>query len=328
MIVPRWTRSAGAGIVVALVGYAGYASLYSGPRDRLLKQIEKARGDIAAFEEALKERPAARQELKRLAATTLPGSADEADALLRTALNTLADEAGLTTIRVDTNRPEDVTNPVGTSKLATPMRSQVRKQREFAVIRATVSGVGTIEQAVRCIAALQAQPWIHRRESVSLSPANKERTTFTLRVTVASVLLPADVAPKPVDRLAIVAAAPSVLAQCTELSRKWLFREPPAAAPTAVAKADPPADTGPKPPPPPAFHEWKLTGVVESPRLGVEAWVVNTRTQERLSLGIGSAVENATFLSGGGERAVFEIAGARFEVFNGQTLAQRRPCER
>ncbi|MBL9032222.1 MAG: hypothetical protein JNM80_11020 [Phycisphaerae bacterium] len=326
MNVPAWTKPAGVAAVVLLAAYSGYSSLYASPRDRLRGQIEKARGEIAAYDAALKARPAVRAELKQLAAATLPGTVDEADALLRTALNTIADESGLATIRVDTNRPEDIANPVGSSKLATPMRAQIRKQRDFAVIRSTLTGVGTFDQCLRCVASLQAQPWIHRRESVSLIPADKDRTRFTLRVALASIYLSGDAAPKPTERLAIVPASPAALAEAAALAQKSLFRVPP---PTAVAKADPPQPaSGPKPPPPPPYHEWRLTGVVQSPRLGVEAWVVNTRTQQRLSLGVGSAIESATFVAGAGERAVFEIDGSKYEVFNGQTLAQRRPCER
>ena len=33
-------------------------------------------------------------------------------------------------------------------------------------------------------------------------------------------------------------------------------------------------------------------------------------------------------VTGQGEKAVFEIAGEKFEVFNGQTLEQRRPAAR
>jgi hypothetical protein len=79
----------------------------------------------------------------------------------------------------------------------------------------------------------------------------------------------------------------------------------------------------PEPPRSP-YADWRITGVVES-RLGTEVWLVNDRSKERLALAVGAQVADARLVSGAGERAVFEIAGQRFEVSNGQTLEERRP---
>lgn len=77
----------------------------------------------------------------------------------------------------------------------------------------------------------------------------------------------------------------------------------------------------------PAWADWKLTGLVES-RLGTEVFLVNTKNGQRMNLAVGSAVSEAKFVGGTGERAFFEIGGEKFEVFNGQTLEQRRPTDR
>jgi hypothetical protein len=105
------------------------------------------------------------------------------------------------------------------------------------------------------------------------------------------------------------------------------FKEPVPAAPvdpgpTAVAQnAGTPQP--PPPPPPPPYADWKLTSVVTGSR-GTEAWLVNVKTNERQVLIAGAKLIDAVFKEGTGERAVFEIAGQKFEVFNGQTFASRR----
>ncbi len=53
--------------------------------------------------------------------------------------------------------------------------------------------------------------------------------------------------------------------------------------------------------------------------------MVNTKSGQKVSLPPGAVVADARFVSGKGESAVFEIGGQQYEVFNGQTLEQRRP---
>jgi hypothetical protein len=78
----------------------------------------------------------------------------------------------------------------------------------------------------------------------------------------------------------------------------------------------------PTPPPPPAWGEWKLPGVFAG-RRGLEALLVNTRSNERLVLVPGGAVLGATLIGGEGEQAVFELEGALWTVRAGTTLADR-----
>src|SRR5690606_7913656 len=109
---------------------------------------------------------------------------------------------------------------------------------------------------------------------------------------------------------------------------KNVFKEPP---PVVVAQAAPPPTPQPQPvvqnvqppPPPPPYGDWKLTGIVHG-RVGLEAFLVNVKTGQRLTLDVGAAVADARFVAGTGERAVFEIGGQKFEIRNGQTLEQRR----
>jgi hypothetical protein len=49
------------------------------------------------------------------------------------------------------------------------------------------------------------------------------------------------------------------------------------------------------------------------------------RSGERRTVQRGGTVLDAVLIDAAGERALFEIAGKRFEVFNGQTLSSRKP---
>jgi hypothetical protein len=172
---------------------------------------------------------------------------------------------------------------------------------------------------MRTFATVRTQPWVHRVESFSLKPEGKERDRFTLSVGVATLIMPdllvAGFTPPPVATLSESEALALGL-----IVAKNVFKQPP--PDQAVAQRPP----GPPPGPPSPYLDWKLTGVVEAGSR-VEAWMHNTRSNERLTLGVGATVADAKLLAAGGERAVFEIAGKRFEVFNGQTLEQRRPTD-
>jgi hypothetical protein len=191
-----------------------------------------------------------------------------------------------------------------------------------------VTGVGTLPQVLRTMAMVKAQPWTHRVESFSIRPEGKERERFSMKLNVATIFLPPDLAPKgELKDVPVTALAEGAEKAWSRFVGKNVFREPPAApqapAPPAVAAAPP----APAAPARPAFEDWKLTGVVQS-RLGIEAFLVNVKTNQRLSLPTGATVSEAKFVAGEGERAVFEIGGETFEISNGQTLEQRRPVTR
>ncbi len=319
MTLPRRIILGAAGIaVVAIVAWAANR-LYVAPAARLRTDLEKDRGVIRNFEEALKDRSRPGADLKAVAATTLGATEEAVDASLRERLNAIAAGAGLAEVRVDSHAPDPEASPAGRARVKGEMGRELRRRPDFWAARGTLTGQGTLEQALRTLATLRAQPWVHRVESFSLRPEGKDRTRFTLSVGVASLIMPdllgPSFTPPPVATLSeseALALAPIVA--------KNVFKQPP--PDQAVAQRPP----GPPPGPPSPYLDWKLTGIVEAGSQ-VEAWMHNTRSNERLTLGVGATVADAKLLAAGGERAVFEIAGKRFEVFNGQTLEQRRPTD-
>ena len=70
-----------------------------------------------------------------------------------------------------------------------------------------------------------------------------------------------------------------------------------------------------------------MTGVALG-RTGAQAFVLNTRTNETRTLLEGAVLEDAKLVGVEGERALFEIAGAKFTVAIDSTLAARQPLPR
>ena len=140
---------------------------------------------------------------------------------------------------------------------------------------------------------------------------------FSLKLGVSTILMP-DLAPKAATEARIKVVEPS--AETAAIVQKNVFKEPVAvAAAPAPVQGPGPASSAPLP-----YGDWRLAGVIES-RLGVEAFMVNVKSGQKLSLPPGAVVADARFVSGRGEAAVFEIGGQQYEVLNGQTLEQRRP---
>ena len=324
MELPVWARPAGAAAgILAAVGL-GYYYLYASPRAAIEAKLAAQQSLNASYESELKDRKRLSDRLKALAATTLGPTAETADPRFRSALNEILSKNGLSGVTVNTRPPQEDPNPAGAApKFATALRGELKKQKDFFVISGDVEGKGTLEQALKAAAIIQNQPWVHRVESFSIRPEGKERERFTLKMTVATMLMP-DLAPKDLPEPQINGADEGEAKRWAAILEKNVFRAPSPQPPVAAAPAPPgPAAA----PPPPPYNDWKLTGLIES-RLGLEAFLVNIKSGQKMALPVGSAVADARFVSGGGERAVFEIEGQRYEVSNGQTLEQRRPATR
>jgi hypothetical protein len=318
---PWWRRPILlAPIVIAGLVIAGYATVWQ-PRAAKLREIQGVRGDIAWYEESIQKRSASVARLNQQARGMLGKTPDLADARFRTALNTLADAAGLEAIRVTSREPKAQTNPVGDAKLNGTLDSLLKRQIDFYTIEGELVGVGSLEQVLRTIATIQAQPWAHRLTALALRPeGDKERTRFELRLSVATIFAP-DLVPKDAPEPARGLPDQEAETILAGITKKNVFREraarvvaaPEAASPEAVAARDPYAD-------------WRLTAVVRSGDRQ-EAWLVNRQTGQRLTLGAGGQVENAVLVSAEGEAAVFTLDGKRYEVRMGLGLDSRRVIE-
>lgn len=321
---------AGAGVLAA--GWFGLNSAYIRPKEELQSRIQARRTSIAALENTLRDRPEVRSDAKAIGAGLLAEGIDELNARFRDGLARVAEQEGLVKVTVETRPPKDELNPlVGTKGISTTLKRDLRKFPDFAVVRGTVKGQGSLEEALGVVAALEAQDWVHRVESFSIKPTDKDRTQFEVRVEAATIFAPdlaraaGSAGPEPTLAL----ASEKTVDLVRQVAGKNVFRKPidigEPAAPAVTVRTTPEPGAAPPPAIPFATYEdWKLTGVALG-RAGAEAFFLNVRTGEKVTVQRGGAVLDAVFLEGQGETAVIEIGGKRFEVTNGQTLAARKP---
>jgi hypothetical protein len=228
-------------------------------------------------------------------------------------------------IVIDTFQPREEENPLTRSKGVPPtVKKLLNADPDFIALRASVKGVGTLEQVSRCIAVIQAQPWLHRVDSFAVRPLGKERERFELRLDVASLFMPQWV-PKDLPDPVVAQVGEDGAQYAAAMAARNVFRraQPPD---KPIAEAAAPVDPAVPAPPVvfPPYEDWALSGVM-SGRSGLSVVMVNRKSGESLAVRPGERVLDAVLIGGSGERAVFEIGGQRFELSNGETLASRRP---
>lgn len=308
----------------ALVGWLALSRLYLRPRGELVRSAERSRQWISFYETELKREAGVRAELAAAGQRVLDDSVQGLDARLRSLLDRIASEQGLSGVQVGTTSPVPAVNPMITAKVPDVdrrLRARAEAGRpDFSTVRGDLSGSGSIDQVMRAIAVVSAQAWVHRIESLSIRPTDGQREKFALRMIVSTVHAP-DLAPASKPEPVPVLASDAVLALAAGVAQRNPFRlSVPAATTVALPGSTRPAG-------PATDAEWRLTGVVTG-RMGVEALLVNTRSGEARSVPAGGVLGDFKLIEAAGERAVFEMSGQRFEVENGQTLEQRRPGAR
>lgn len=320
----RWIRPAILAVVCLIAvgaGWKGYRAFYADERDALIEETKGFRSTANAYEKELSKEKALRDRLAAIASTTLGKQFPRTEHRLRTGLSRVGLDAGLTDVVVSSSAPEDQKSPAAIAKgMNLGMAKRLGRSAAFSVVKAQVKGTGTLAQVLQALAMYEAQPWIHRVQSMSIRPVGRERDRFELKLDVSSIWMP-DLAVDDPNDPAIVSPGEAGVAAIAAIAGKNIFRVPPAPAPEQAVTQSPPAER-PRAEPAPAWGDWKLTGVV-SGRRGLEALLLNTRSGDRLALPPGGVVLGATLVSGGGEEAVFELEGAKWRVRTGATLADR-----
>jgi hypothetical protein len=334
----------GAGVAVLVVGYVALSAMFLTPRRELADRISTTQASILQLQEELDAQVELLSEQHALAARTLAAEADVATARLRDGLSRVGEMAGLSGVTVSHGRPIGVSNPLLQARgISTTLKRRLRAEKDFDSIRASLSGRGTLEQVLECLAMAQSQTWIHRVEGFELKPAagaKENETRFDLRIDVITLLAPTMMARgkdgKLIDPEITLMPAPASAEQIWRpIAQKNAFRRPSeekpdgggGAKPVQVAQQPSTDSTPPAPQPFAPYEDWKLTGIVEGGR-GAEAFFINSRTGERVTVLRGARILDAVFVEGSGESGIFELGGNRFEVRNGQTLASRRPLSK
>ena len=302
-------------IVVAL-GWSALSRWYVGPRAEARSQIASARVALSTQDETIARKGATQRDIQIFVDRTLGGKLETVDHRVRTRLSRLAER--LQGVSVGTEGSGKPKLSPARSKFRTQSQRQLRDEVDFVEVQAWVSGIGTLEDVVLLVAAIQAEPWIKRIESVRLDPRdNGERLSTNVRLT--TLFLPGRE-----PREDILTHSPSgSIDRYASLVTSNPFRVPPPPAP-------PPAAPQPAPAPPPAplfpWNEWAVTGVAQGPS-GAEAWLLHRPSGQTRVLSVGQTLDAAALSSvqieAEGDSAEFTIGEQRFRVAVGSTMDQR-----
>ncbi len=319
------------GLAVVLAGGWWAWSWYAKERKTLDSELARYESGLEMREVELLDLGKVKKSFEELAAISLGSTEEEANAAIRRALNEMASFVGLRKAAVSTSSARAVPNPAAKARLREYGARAERERPDFFSISATLTGEGSLDQAVRMVALLEEQQWVCRVDGLGMRAFGKEREGIDLSVTVTGMFLPgrkvvlgAETAGRiwlPIDEAAID--------PWRAIVSKNIFREPPPpppppAAPQAQPAAVVQAPPSPPAPPQPSLGDWRVSAVVQG-RGGPELWLINEKTQETKMLGVGAQVLDAVFITGSGESARIKIGQETFEVQLGSTLADRKP---
>ena len=301
-------RTTGIVVVLAGLGWLGWApvrSMYLDERvdieQRRVKLIATVDRYQAGADEALRVRTA----VQTYADRTLGGNLEAVDHELRTGLNRIGEEVGLDKLSVGTGRVRAMESPARSLRLFRAHR-ELREELDFVEVEASVSGVGSLEAAMRLVHRIEAEPWIKRVVHVRLQPRDNGES-FVVTVRLVTLYLPGHTPARPLETVADLAG----FERYQLLARRNPFHL--AAKPAAT-------------PPPPAAEQkkWVLTGVVSGPD-GVEVWLLHAESGQSRRLTVGQSIEGIRFVSAEGDTAEFKFGEDRFAVRVGRPLTQKRP---
>jgi hypothetical protein len=297
-------------------------------------RLASAQAVVITLQNQIADAKVVRQELKEFASGTLGFKQDQVEHRFNASLRQIGERNGLSRVTVTQRDPERIYNPISRTTLKPePVRKVLRQTPDMFLLRGTLTGTGTLEQVVKVMGEIDAQPWT-RIDGFALKPVSKTTPTFTIEFDVSSPWTP-DLLKEELDLPALPGERPEAGWAMRAIVARNAFKEAPVAivsGPEVVAPAPPTAPAPPAgeappvlPAPPPPYAEWKLTGLVVGRTTGLQAMFSNTRTSQSLTVLRGAKVEDAVLVDGSGETAVLEIAGKRYMVQINHTLAERVP---
>lgn len=321
---------AGGVVGVAALGLWGYSAFYAKPAAVLRASIADLKVDKGGYEAALLEESRINRELSEIIAGAVHGDRESLEHRLRTASTTLAFEAGLTRLEVNSLPPKLLANPAGKARGVSDRAFQrkLRDRVDASEARVVVSGEGTLDAVLRALAMAEAQRWTIGVESWTIKPARVpegQPAVFSLSMTLTALVMD--------DEGALVGEIPidplddRVLMRVSSVVRGDPFRTAPKPV-VAVAPPPPPppVDALPPPPPPPPGEGWRLAGVLQGE--SGKYVIVMHQGGSRRTLTPGEEVGGLRLASVLGDVATFEADEQRFEVRTGEPLTPGRGRER
>ena len=308
-------------ILVGVLGYFQGSGRLNGQLDTLTEKRTtyiNVMNTVRSQREAL---PESRARESALIERTLGPDVESVDSRIRQRLFALAQSSGLGRISVSTQ---------GVTARRTPARSEFRRSGDEKILRdevdfveltASLSGRGTYPQVIDLVSRVHADGWLKRVTETSFNPDPKgELVDVMVRVT--TIFVP----DREHEETIVEGAYDDSTLRSILASNPFALPKPPPVE--VVATPQPVTPETPKAAPPRfPYSLWMLTGAVVGPD-GPEAWVRNTRTNERRSLSAGDRLGKAVFVDVDGEHAVFTVQSRTFRVRTGRSLEAAQKSSR
>jgi len=308
-------------VALLMVLRAVASAVYFTPRAQLAGQIERSRTNLTSIRTAAKRHIELKGQMQALADRTLGATREEVEAALRARLNRIGEEIALASASVSTGQQRPRESPMQRAELR---NNPLRGENDFVELDGTISGEGSLAQAIELVDRIEAAPWLKRINSVVIDPKDGgERFGITVRLT--TVYLPT-VPPEAGAAHATVAAYDGAGVQALrDLIESNPFRVPPA---PAVAEApQPPVESVEEHRAPPYdYAQWRITMITHSSR-GREVWLINTTNNESRTLAAGETLRDMHFVGAREDSAEFQLGEKRFTIEVGDTLAERTRIE-
>jgi hypothetical protein len=300
--------------VAAIIGFAFGARWFTDDRAAARRKLLTAENAITQIGGLAPTREKLARDLKAVVNRTFGPDQAATDSALRSRLNRIGEEIRLSDLRVATGTP---TMRVSPAKRLLPKVRDQRYYDDFVEVPATITGSGTLEQALRLVHRVEVEPWLKRIDSVALEEEKEgERIKVTVKLT--TIFLPgqkgtADLRPSDAELERFERLRPIVQAN------PFRIPTPPKQQPTEVAAAPAPPPAAPAGFP---YDQWHVTSLVSGP-LGPEAWLRNAATGETRVVTPGQAIGDAIFVDFEIDIAQFRQGDASFRVQIGRPLTDR-----
>lgn len=311
----RWRRIAGFVVLLAVVSLGLFRiakRTYFNPKAKHVSEIATRERFLADAEAENRRRRQLDDDLQEIINRTLGADLETVDHQLRTRLNRIGEELGISGLSVGTGQARKLQSPAR-NEFGRRTQRALRDEIDFVELEGWISGEATFEAALRLVHRIDAEPWLKHVDQVRLQPKdNGDRFGVTVRLT--TLFLPKHVPSEPM----LAAYDASAFDPYLALTRSNLFRVPPqgqtSGPPTPVAVAGTLQD------------QWTLTGVASGPQ-GLEVWLLNPQTGESRRLAVGETLRDLVLVGAVGETAEFRRDQQRFTVSVGQRLSQRSPLK-
>jgi hypothetical protein len=302
-----------ASALALLVLWTMMSAVLLGPRAELSAEIADVRTAVENYSNGLRRSTDVVASIRDYASRTLGADVETVDHRLRTRLNRIAEAVGLDGPAVNTGNPTARRSPARTAFSRRGSWKTLRDTVDFVELDGSVSGEGTLQQALELVDRIEAEPWIKRIGALRLEPkGNEDRFSVTVRLTTLFIpgRAPEPIEPAPYDR--------TRLDRYATLAAGGPFLIPAAASPPPAVAAEQTQAPRPRFP----WGQWMLTGIAEGPQ-GPEVWLRNHKSGETRQLTVGGALHEARLLAIAEEWAEFELGATRFRLEVGRRFSDR-----